>query len=420
MQSSYKETAEQRARISRINSDSVFVTETSVNQLGTAEGALLPPPQKGQFRVPFVYGLRVAKRRSYLGGTEFTLTWLEPEGLTNVSHYNVYVTGLLDNNKTPQGPSTVQRSPAVIRLVNGDISRISFIVQTQLKNGMVSDLLESPTVSSETLVQGFVPSDLNGVGTTGQLLTWTGATATLIGPGATNEILTGDGVAIPVFRSRATLDLVEGRSALTTANRIVLVGSAGVVTQLGSLGTTTTVLHGNAAGSPSFGAVSLTTDITGTLPIGNGGTNKTSWTAGSVVFAGAGGTALAEDNANLFYDDTNNRLGVATTAPKSTLESGGTFGLKVKSIVAGDSPYTAAAETVILADATGGNIIVNLPVLSGVSGRIYHIKKTDSSVNTVTLDGDSSETIDGATTQILTTQYQSLMIFSGPSEWSIL
>lgn len=42
----------------------------------------------------------------------------------------------------------------------------------------------------------------------------------------------------------------------------------------------------------------------GVLPIANGGTNASSFTAGSVVFAGAGGTSLTENNANLFWDDT--------------------------------------------------------------------------------------------------------------------
>lgn len=36
-------------------------------------------------------------------------------------------------------------------------------------------------------------------------------------------------------------------------------------------GTTTTVLHGNASGNPSFGAVNLPTDVTGVLPPANGG-----------------------------------------------------------------------------------------------------------------------------------------------------
>src|SRR3972149_5017109 len=39
-------------------------------------------------------------------------------------------------------------------------------------------------------------------------------------------------------------------------------------------GTTTTVLHGNAAGQPSFAAVSLTADVRGILPGANGGTGN--------------------------------------------------------------------------------------------------------------------------------------------------
>ena len=44
-----------------------------------------------------------------------------------------------------------------------------------------------------------------------------------------------------------------------------------------------------------------------------------SGTTGSVPFVGAGGT-LAEDNSNLFWDDTNNRLGIGTTAPAVPLD----------------------------------------------------------------------------------------------------
>jgi hypothetical protein len=63
-----------------------------------------------------------------------------------------------------------------------------------------------------------------------------------------------------------------------TANQLVI-GNAGADEKvLGSLGTTTTVLHGNAGGAPSFGAVSLTADVSGTLPTGNGGTGSTTLT----------------------------------------------------------------------------------------------------------------------------------------------
>lgn len=67
-------------------------------------------------------------------------------------------------------------------------------------------------------------------------------------------------------------------SATLTTNAVILGAGSHTVTALGSLGTTTTLLHGNAAGAPTFGAVTLTTDVTGTLPVANGGTGVTSST----------------------------------------------------------------------------------------------------------------------------------------------
>jgi hypothetical protein len=46
------------------------------------------------------------------------------------------------------------------------------------------------------------------------------------------------------------------------------------IARLANLGTTT-VLHGNAAGTPAFGAVALGADVTGQLPFANGGCNGT-------------------------------------------------------------------------------------------------------------------------------------------------
>ena len=58
-----------------------------------------------------------------------------------------------------------------------------------------------------------------------------------------------------------------------------------------------------------------------TLPVANGGTGTaTAFTAGSVVFAGASGV-YSQDNANFFWDDTNNRLGISTTTPAVQIES---------------------------------------------------------------------------------------------------
>lgn len=74
----------------------------------------------------------------------------------------------------------------------------------------------------------------------------------------------------------------------------------------------------------------------------------------------------------------------------------------------------------ILADAIGGNIIETLPPAATCSGLILVVKKIDPSSNTVTLDGDSSETIDGATTQVISIQWNSFMVQSNGTAWFII
>ena len=76
---------------------------------------------------------------------------------------------------------------------------------------------------------------------------------------------------------------------------------------------------GNLSLAIKAASIDLTTKVTGTLPVGNGGTGTaTAFTLGSVVFAGASGV-YTQDNANLFWNDTSNRLGIDTALPDSAL-----------------------------------------------------------------------------------------------------
>lgn len=85
-----------------------------------------------------------------------------------------------------------------------------------------------------------------------------------------------------------------------------------------------------------------------------------------------------------------------------------------------DSPYTLASEVGYLrANAVGGAMTINLPAAIG-KGRLVTIKKIDSSANAVTIDGNSSETIDGATTYSLAAQYDVVqMIDAATGVWEI-
>jgi hypothetical protein len=100
-----------------------------------------------------------------------------------------------------------------------------------------------------------------------------------------------------------------------------------------------------------------------------------------------------------------------------TLDTDGFIGNTVEK----SSGYTATAtDYAIMCDASGGGFTITLPAAASHTGRVYHIKKIDLSGNIVTVDGNSSETIDDATTAVLTTQYESITIQSDGDEWFIL
>jgi hypothetical protein len=87
----------------------------------------------------------------------------------------------------------------------------------------------------------------------------------------------------------------------------------------GGTGLTTFTAANNALFSTSASALTA-----GTLPVAAGGTGTaTAFTAGSVLFAGVSGV-YSQDNGQLFWDDTNNRLGIGTPSPGIKLDLQGT------------------------------------------------------------------------------------------------
>ena len=112
-----------------------------------------------------------------------------------------------------------------------------------------------------------------------------------------------------------------------------------------------------------------------------------------------------------------------TSVPENYIVVGGvrqSFGAQTVAVREENSAYTVTVnDHVILGDASGGAITITLP--PAATGKfIFHIKKIDATGNAVTIDGDGSETIDGATTQTITTQYNSIMLVSDLTEWWII
>ncbi len=95
--------------------------------------------------------------------------------------------------------------------------------------------------------------------------------------------------------------------------------------------------HDHSGGSGLGPKISLTASISGILPIANGGTNATSFTAGSVLFSD--GTRFQQDNGSFFWDNANNRLGIGTAAPNAQLQvhtaSATTTGMRISNSTSG-------------------------------------------------------------------------------------
>ena len=83
--------------------------------------------------------------------------------------------------------------------------------------------------------------------------------------------------------------------------------------------------------------------------------------------------------------------------------------------------YTATtADDVILCNTSAGTFAVTLYTAVSNNGRGITIKKTDSSANALTIDGNASETIDGATTKEIQLQNSSMTIVSDNNNWNII
>jgi hypothetical protein len=211
--------------------------------------------------------------------------------------------------------------------------------------------------------------------------------------GTTTTLLHGNAAGAPAFGAVVSADMNITTTSCT--NQFVTAISAGGVgtcttdtlasAQHANQGTTTTVLHGNAAGNPSFGAVSLTTDVSGITPIANGGT--------------AQATALAARASS----------GLNIDGATST----------------GDANYTIlSTDRMVYHTALSAARTDTLPAANSVNaGQPFYItdfRGVASAVNTVTLQRAGADTINGVNTVVaINAQYGAGIFWSdGTSRWT--
>lgn len=211
-----------------------------------------------------------------------------------------------------------------------------------------------------------------------------------------------------------TITLPDNTGTVLTTGAAVTVGQGGTgqtsnLTQYGVIygstttamastaaGTSTQVLHGNASGAPTWSAVSLSADVTGTLPIANGGTGQTTATE---AFDALSPTTTLGDITYRGASD-NLRLAGNTTTTKNFLSQTGTGSVSAApawSTVTKSDVGLSNVENTALSTWAGSSNITTVGTLSSltVSGAVT-FSSTTNSLNLGTSLTAASVTIGGA------------------------
>jgi hypothetical protein len=347
-----------------------------------ASGGLLAAPATGLTAFQSEYILGIATQNIALNGWGYA-TWFGEVSKVNTTgggeawvdgqilYYNPAVTGGLTKNvPTAPNPKVIVASVVhaatngilfvrptfgstlgatdsnveISGLVNGDLLQYDGVQQrwenvpaSTLPVGTATNLAGGATGSvpyqSAASTTTFLP-----IGTALQVLKVNaGATAPQWVSGAaltkvddTNVTLTLGGT--PATSLLAATSLTLGWSGELAATRggtgfgsyavgdILYANTTTTLAKLPDVATGNALISGGVGVAPSYGKIGLTTHVSGTLPVGNGGTGTaTAFTAGSVVFAGASGV-YSQDNSNFFWDAANIRLGIDTATPACALD----------------------------------------------------------------------------------------------------
>jgi hypothetical protein len=175
------------------------------------------------------------------------------------------------------------------------------------------------------------------------------------------------GGSITGITSLAVADGGTGQSSALTQYGLIY-GSTTTAMASTAAGTSTQVLHGNASGAPTFSAVSLTADVSGTLPLANGGTGVTTAPAAAAVLLGYTSTATAAGTTVLTNTSSQYQLFTGTLAETITLPVTSTLGTGWSFHIVNNSTGS------LTVNSSGGNLVTT--IISGLTAMVTCIGTT--------------------------------------------
>jgi len=229
-------------------------------------------------------------------------------------------------------------------------------------------------------------------------MAWASCTGSIAFPVTVSGATSG---GIPYFNSTVQMS----SSALLAANSIMIGGGAGAAPS--------TITTGAGVLTALETAVNVTNGIS-TYPVAQ---STLSGLGNSVSSALAINVGL---NGSLTSQDGAITTGHCLEWGPGVQDAGGSCGSIFLYSISSISSNTSAAtgNYLYVCNAASGNVTLTLPSAASTTGYTYILKKSDSSTNTCILS--NSGNIDGATTQTIYIQYQSLSAMSDGSTYRLL
>lgn len=153
-----------------------------------------------------------------------------------------------------------------------------------------------------------------------------------------------------------------------TIGDIIYADSTTSLSKLSDVATGNALISGGVGVAPSWGKVGLTTHVSGTLGVGNGGTGQTSYTDGQLLIGNSTGNTLTKSTLTA-------GAGISITNGSGAITIANSGSLTASAPVTATSNYTVVdGVTYIINNKTGSSLTVTLPTASSYTGRIITIQ----------------------------------------------
>ncbi len=258
--------------------------------------------------------------------------------------------GVLYGNGTGAVQVTAAGTSAQLLLANGSgvPTFVSMSSDATITNAGVLTIAADAVALGGDTTGNYVASVSNGSGITGGSAGSEGAALTLALGALTADWNQTGAFDIALGNASSELKIMESTGAtyygifdvgdLSADRTLTVPNVSGVIATVDGAQTFTSATWNGTVIGAQYGGTGLNTSastgvptissgtwsVSSSLGVTLGGTGTTTqFTPGSIVFAGASGV-YSQDNANFFWDDTNNRLGIGTVSPSASLDIYGT------------------------------------------------------------------------------------------------